>query len=323
MKNRIFLAISIIAISIFIYQGCNLKESKTDGTPPVPQVNEKTFTHNQKSFDNEMAPKDVSGTINRQITNSIDKEPNEQNINNTQDKRMIIRSGSLSEEVDKYDETEVKIKDITKKYSGYVTNSNASLNANGKKQGTITLRFPSDKFDAALIEIRQTGKVMNENISGKDVTEEYMDSEARLKTQRQLEDRLLKLLSEKTARLTDVVEVEQKLSGVRENIEKTEGKMKFLRDQTSYSTLAISVYEPSLLTTSTGGGFFYEIEQSFKRGLNGFTAILTGIITVVIALLPILIIAFVIIYLVMRYFRKRKKTISIPISNPPIAEKSI
>ena len=99
--------------------------------------------------------------------------------------------------------------------------------------------------------------------------------------------------------------------------------MKYLRDQASYSTLAVSVYEPSLLSTSTGGGFFYEIEQSFKRGLSGFTAVLTGIITVVIAMLPVLIIAYVIIYLEMRYFRKRKKTQPVPISNPPIAEKRL
>ena len=236
---------------------------------------------------------------------------------------MIIRSGTMSLEVDKYDETEVKIKDIAKKYSGYITNTSASLNANGKKQGTITLRVPSDKFDGLLTELRQTGKEMNENITGKDVTEEYMDADARLKTQQQLEDRLLKLLSEKTAKLTDIVDVEQKLAGVRENIEKTEGRMKYLRDQASYSTLAVSVYEPSLLSTSTGGGFFYEIEQSFKRGLSGFTAVLTGIITVVIAMLPVLIIAYVIIYLEMRYFRKRKKTQPVPISNPPIAEKRL
>jgi len=82
--------------------------------------------------------------------------------------------------------------------------------------------------------------------------------------------------------------------------------MRYLKDQASYSTLMISIYEPSLLTTSSGGGFFYELGQGVKKGLSGFTAVLAGLITVVIALLPLIIIALVIIYLVMRYLKKRK-----------------
>jgi hypothetical protein len=232
---------------------------------------------------------------------------NNEDMFNTPDKRLIIRSGMMSIEVDKYDETEQKIREIAKKYNAYITNTSASLNPGGKKQGTITLRVPSEKFDGLLDELRHAGKEMNENINGKDVTEEYMDSEARLKTQKQLEERLLKLLDEKTAKLTDIVDVEQKLSGVRENIEKTEGRMKYLKDQAAFSTLSVSVYEPSLLQTSTGGGFFYELEQSIKRGLNGFTMILSGIITVLIALLPIAVPVFLIIYFLVRYLKRRKK----------------
>ena len=155
-------------------------------------------------------------------------------------------------------------------------------------------------------ELSKIGKVMNQNITGKDVTEEYMDAGARLKTQRELESRLLKLLAEKTARLTDVVEVEQKLANVRENIEKTEGRMKYLKDQASYSTFTVSVYEPSLLTTSSGGGFFYELGQGVKKGLSGFTSVLRGLITVIIALSPIIIIVLIIAYFVVRYFKKKK-----------------
>ena len=219
---------------------------------------------------------------------------------------MIIRKGTMSIEVDSYDETEGKIKDIVKNFGGYLTNSSSKLNADGKKQGSITIRVATEKFDAMIEEISKTGKVMNRNITGKDVTEEYLDSEARLKTQRELESRLLKLLAEKTAKLTDVVEVEQKLANVRENIEKTEGRMRYLKDQASFSTLTVSVYEPSLLTTSSGGGFFYELGQGVKKGLSGFTSVIRGIITVIIALSPIIIIVLIIAYFIVRYFRKKK-----------------
>ena len=272
-----------------------------------PQTNNKNYEPSQTQDLTEtgetLTPKNKTSG---RVQNINYKEQTEENSYNTQDKRMIIRTGSMSVEVDSYDETEAKIKDIVKNYGGYLTNSTSKLNADGKKQGSITIRVAAEKFDDMISELSKIGKVMNQNITGKDVTEEYMDAEARLKTQRELESRLLKLLAEKTARLTDVVEVEQKLANVRENIEKTEGRMKYLKDQASYSTFTVSVYEPSLLTTSSGGGFFYELGQGVKKGLSGFTSVLRGLITVIIALSPIIIIVLIIAYFVVRCFKKKK-----------------
>lgn len=225
--------------------------------------------------------------------------------NNTQDKRMIIRTGTMSIENESFDETENKAKEIVKNLGGYITNSTSQVNQSGKKQGTLTIRVQADKYDALLAELAKIGKVMNQNISGRDVTEEYVDAEARLKTQRELESRLLQLLAEKTANLTAVVEVEQKLASVRENIERTEGRMRMLKDQASYSTVTVSIYEPAILNTSSGG-FFYELEQGFEKGLTGFTKVLSGIITFIIALSPILAIIGLVIYITIRFIRKRK-----------------
>ncbi|HMQ78065.1 MAG TPA: DUF4349 domain-containing protein [Ignavibacteria bacterium] len=224
---------------------------------------------------------------------------------NPTDKRMIIRTGTMSIENDSFDETELKAKEIAKNLGGFITNSTAQVNQSGKKQGTLTIRVQADKYDALLAELAKTGKVMNQNITGRDVTEEYVDAEARLKTQRELETRLLQLLAEKTANLTAVVEVEQKLANVRENIERTEGRMRMLKDQASFSTITLSIYEPAILNTSSGG-FFYELERGFEKGLTGFTKVLAGIITFVIAMAPILAILGFIVYIVIRVVKKRK-----------------
>jgi type II secretory pathway component PulF len=61
-----------------------------------------------------------------------------------------------------------------------------------------------------------------------------------------------------------------------------------------------------MLTTSTGGGFFYELGESISRGLSGFTRVLSGIITFIIAFSPVLAIILFAVYLVKRYFKKRK-----------------
>jgi hypothetical protein len=83
--------------------------------------------------------------------------------------------------------------------------------------------------------------------------------------------------------------------------------MRFLKDQAAYSTLTVSLYEPAILQTSSGGGFFYELERGLKKGLTGFTSVLSGIITFIIAFSPILVVLLVILYFVRRYLRKRKQ----------------
>jgi len=301
MKKANLFSVVLFVIIVVVFAGCQKEQTSEDVNKPLTDAG--------MMRSKESAPTSTYGTMDvgnkKDVNEMIDFKQQTENYN-SQDKRMIIRSGTMNLEVDKYDDTEGKVKEIAARFNGYITNTSASLNASGKKQGTITIRVPSDKFDGLLTELSKTGKVMNQNITGQDVTAEYMDSEARLKTQRELESRLLQLLAEKTAKLTDVVEVETKLAAVRENIERTEGRMRYLKDQASYSTLAVSVYEPSMLTTSSGGGFFYELGQGFEKGLTGFTTVLRGIITFVIAFLPIFIILFIIFYYIRKYLKKRR-----------------
>lgn len=220
--------------------------------------------------------------------------------------RMIIRTGTMNIETDNFADDEKKISEAAIKFTGYITNTSSNINAGGKKQGSISVRIPSDKLDAFISEVSNLGKVMSQNISGNDVTEEYIDIEARQRTQKELENRLLQLLNEKTAKLTDVVEVEEKLSSVRENIERSEGRMKFLKDQSAFSTLTISLFEPSLLQTSSGGGFFYEIGEGFKRGMEGFTEILSWLITFIISFFPLFVFLAILYFTIKKYLRNRK-----------------
>ncbi|MCI0449850.1 MAG: DUF4349 domain-containing protein [Chlorobi bacterium] len=306
MKYAKTLALAYIIPFIVAFNGCGNSDKQTSGDKRV-------ITTDMESS----PPQTIEDLALLKVDEKVSQNESDGNIQqinyrqqtenyNLQDKRMIIRSGTMSIESDNFNETEAKVKQIVNGLNGYVTNSSSQLNASGKKQGAITIRVAADRFDALLEELAKIGKVMNQNINGRDVTEEYMDSEARLKTQGELESRLLRLLAEKTANLTSIVEVEQKLAQVRENIEKTEGRMRFLKDQAAFSTLTVSVYEPAILNTSSGGGFFHEIGQGVKRGLTGFTSVVSGIITFVIALSPVLAIAGIILFIVVRILKKRK-----------------
>jgi len=305
MKYLKILIILAILPYLASFAGCQNSDKQTSGEQISDLEAPPSSKEESKPFNMGVTGQTQSdGNLNKDVL-PVNYQQQTENFN-TQDKRMIVRSGTMNIEADNFNDTEAKIKQIVNSTGGYVTNSSSQLNASGKKQGAITIRVSSGRFDELLGELAKIGKVVNQNISGKDITEEYMDSEARLKTQRELESRLLKLLSEKTSNLTSIVEVEQKLAGVRENIEKTEGRMRYLKDQAAYSTLTVSVYEPSMLTTSTGGGFFYELGESISRGLSGFTRVLSGIITFIIAFSPILAIILIAVYFVKRYFKKKK-----------------
>lgn len=294
----------LILISVIIFNGCFNKSKDVSNETPRPIVTDSDQSEKQRdpSYDK---PKLSDGGLTKVLSNQPVGEKIPSLVN-----RMIVKKGTISIEIDKFDEAEKKINEEVFKVKGYITNSHSSLDASGKKQGIIEVRIPADKYDSFIQSISPIGKVMSQKISGNDVTEEYIDLEARQITQKELEKRLLQLLSEKTARLTDVVEVEQKLSNVRENIERTEGRMRFLKDQSAFSTLSVSLFEPSLLQTSSGGGFFYEIGQAFKKGLNGFTEVLSGLVTFIVAFTPILIFAFIIFLIIRKLLLNRKKRIA-------------
>lgn len=308
MKNLKSKAVLLVFALFVLYAGCQHKDKNEQLISPQQTTNneEKETTKNDALPPNlskqsaEFQSKEKSlGSITDQGTEIKDVS-----------KRMIIKTGTMGIEVEKYDDAALKVNEIVKKYGGYVSNTTSSQNSSGKKQGTLTLKVPADKYEALVSETGTLGKVMTQNINANDVTEQYVDLEARLKTQKELEQRLIKLLAEKTARLTDVVEVEQKLAAVRQVIESIDGKMRYMRIQSEMSTLILSLYEPAILTTSSGGGFFYELGQSVKKGLRGFTDILSGMIILFIALLPVIILGVIIYWIIIRIIKKRKQKAS-------------
>ncbi|MFZ1320865.1 MAG: DUF4349 domain-containing protein [Ignavibacteria bacterium] len=295
IKAKLFFAILFL---IFISAGCNNKgENKM-------LSEERPANYELDSRSDKIAHMEDLSTP---VTTSSTVESSFENINfyNETD-RMLIRSGSIKIEADNFNSTEEKLLNLIRENYGYVTNSSSQMNVSNNKQGSITVRVPSEKFDSFLNSIGSAGKVISQNISGQDVTSEYIDLEARQRTQKELEFRLLDLLNSKTANLKDVVEVEEKLSSVRQNIESTEGRMKFLKNQSAYSTLSISIFEPALLQTTSGGGFFYEMKEAFKDGLQGLTGVFSFLITFLISAIPLLVILTLIILMVRKFLRTKK-----------------
>lgn len=107
-----------------------------------------------------------------------------------------------------------------------------------RQDTSITVRVPRDRFDDAIARIEKLGDVTHRDIKAQDVTDEYVDLQARLKNAYAMRERLTELLSR--AAVKEAIDIEKELGRVTEDIERMEGRMKLLRDQIAFSTITVS-----------------------------------------------------------------------------------
>ena len=175
---------------------------------------------------------------------------------------------------------------------------------------TIEMRVPAAQFDSALADIRAAGgSVTAQKITGKDVTEEYIDLEARLRTQRALEAQLLEIMK-RADEVADAVSVQRELTNVRTEIERVEGRRRFLENQASLSTISVTLQPPAPLIGTTG--FFRGVGAAFGEGVDIAAAITLFFIRLLLALIPVVIFIGLPAYFVLRYLVRRVRSRPVP-----------
>lgn len=219
-------------------------------------------------------------------------------------KRMVISTADLVLEVRNLYESYKAIRQIAVRGNGYITESNVNL-AEGRKVGTMTIRLPMTGYEQALDEIRKLGKVISNNETGDDVTEEYVDLQSRIKNLR-IEEASFRKLMKDAKQLQDILTLEEQLSRIRGEIEQVTGRMRFLENRVSLSTINISLSEP---VPSVAKVVDWDISRSADGALNAIKAIGRGIVTlalwIAIVFLPIGLVLVVIFKIVRRMMRKK------------------
>jgi hypothetical protein len=226
--------------------------------------------------------------------------------------RKVIRNAELNLEAASPEEAQQKITAIAESRGGFVVESQQSsttAQATSHDRVTMTLRVPAEKFNETLDEIRKlAGRVVTETVKGQDVTEEFIDIEARLKTKKALEAQFLEIMKQGKT-VEDALGVQKELATVRGEIEQIEGRKRFLESQTSLSTIKLTLQTPTVFSANSSG-FFYQVGRSFSSGFEVALNFILGFISLIIAILPFLVLVVLPIYLVMRYFwRKRKRRV--------------
>jgi hypothetical protein len=204
--------------------------------------------------------------------------------------RKVIRNAELTLELSAPEEGRRKIETIAESSGGFVISSEASSRGDGVQTViTIVMRIPAPRFAAALEDIRKLGfKIRREKITGQDVTEEYIDLEARLKAKRAVEAQFLEIMKQ-AKRVVDALEVQKALGDVRSDIEQIEGRRRFLENQVTLSTFTITLQMPSPLMSTTGSGLFQGVKQAFGEGFDAAMEVVLWVIRFALVLIPIVI----------------------------------
>ena len=216
--------------------------------------------------------------------------------------QKLIKESYLRFETQDIDKTYGEIADYVSTHKGYIQSDEQGKNYNELSRELI-IRIPAEHFQKTIDAISKNVSFFDsKRISSTDVTEEFIDLEARLKAKRTLEHRYLALLA-KAQNVKDILEIEKELSAIREEIEAREGRLKYLENRVSYSTLTVNFYKRTAetgITTSYGT----KIWNALRSGFNGLSYFFLGLVNI----WPFILIILIIIYIIRRkYFKNNRK----------------
>ncbi len=177
--------------------------------------------------------------------------------------RKIIRNADITIEVEKVPQAVAQLRNLVATTGGFVSSEQATYGS--RDQVSLTFRVPVTQFDIALTRLTKIGKVVSTNVSSQEVTAQFSDIEARLKSKKISAARLRELLA-KAAKVTDLLEVENELSNREAEIESMQGQLNVLGDQTSLSTIIVQVIGKG---ESTVVSVPQKQDPSFTRAMKG------------------------------------------------------
>lgn len=216
-------------------------------------------------------------------------------------------NGNLSLEVQNVSTALEETRVLVIQYGGNITSSDSGDSFN--RYANISALIPKESFYELIEALKNIAtKVTNENINSNDVTEEFVDTEAKLNVMKQTENRFIALLSE-TANVEEIMSVERELMRLRGEIDSLEGRMKYLNKTTDNSVLNIYMTEEVPITGS-GWRFFDSLDNSV-RAMVSFSKHIANVLIGLIVFSPILIGIGLIVFLAYRYgkryIHRRKK----------------
>lgn len=223
---------------------------------------------------------------------------------------MIIRTGNAYIEVDSLEVAIAQVRRLAESSGGYIANSAIQTGEGQQRQATLEIKIPSNRYDQALGGLAGIGKLISSSTNALDVGEEFVDVNARVTNARRMEERLVNLLATRTGKLEDVLAVERELARVREEIERYEGRLRYLRIQVAMSTISVTVSEPAPVVGQPGSNV---VVEALKQAWRNSVMVVAGGIELLGAVLPVALLGGL-AWIGFRRWRSRRIAMSQPVS---------
>lgn len=194
--------------------------------------------------------------------------------------RLIVRRAELRLKVEQVSEAAEVLQAQAQKYGGFVVTASVSGEP-GSAFGQVTYRVPAERFAEALKEAEEVAeKVLSKTVNGEDVTEEYVDLEAQLKNLEASKARLMTFL-DRAARVEEALEVNRAVTDIQGQIERLQGRMKYLRQSAALSTIAATLTQESVVPVVEEGGWKpLRVARKALRSFLGFLQVLGDLLIV-------------------------------------------
>ena len=205
--------------------------------------------------------------------------------------RKIIRSAQFTIHVKDLNTTYNQVLGITDAFSGYVFRSDYSESATkeGSKEDSIVIEVPSRNFDNVLDQIQKLGKVSSRNITGEDVTEEYVDLKSRIRHLSSVEEQFTEILS-KAHTIPDILTVQQYMDHIQGEIDRAKGRLRYLSHVTSMSKISLDLIQGVIPAQPKPLSFFVKFGDILKHQLERSLVSIEGAFMEAITILSILVI---------------------------------
>ena len=214
----------------------------------------------------------------------------------------IIRTASLTVQVKEVPKALDEARTTAENAGGYVGNETTTRDEEGHEHTRVVLRVPVDKYAEVLTDLEGAGKLIERSAKAQDVTDQVVDVESRIKTQRASVARIRELMDQAT-KLSDVVTLEGELSRRQADLESLLAQQASLKDRTSLATISLTLSETPVKKAAKDDdpGFL----DALAGGWNAFVTMLRWIAVAFGALLPFAALAALIVLLWLKVLRPR------------------
>jgi hypothetical protein len=223
--------------------------------------------------------------------------------------RKVVKKASLELIVSSPARAQAESMRIAERLDGFIATS-AQVTEVSPDDSTprieLTLRVPSAAFGRALDALRALGRGDGtEQVSSEDVSEEFVDLEARILNQERLEAQFNELLK-RASKVEEALQVHREITNVRTEIDRMRGRRTFLERETALSTIHVVFRAERRLVTASFDGFERAMLSACSDAVNLGAGLVTMVIRAAGVIVPLSVFFGLPVVLSMLYVRRRK-----------------